>query len=57
MVQWLCLHTPNAGDLGSTPGQGTRSHMSQLRVHVPQLRPSAAKKKKRKKKQDGWKHS
>ena len=48
MVQWLCLHTPNAGDLGSTPGQGTRSHMSQLRVHVPQLIHSAAKKKNKK---------
>ena len=25
MVQWLRLHTPNAGGLGSIPGQGTRS--------------------------------
>ena len=23
VVQWLKLHTPNAGDLGSIPGQGT----------------------------------
>ena len=36
MVQWLRLGTPNAGGLGSIPGQGTRSHMPQLRVHKPQ---------------------
>ena len=27
VVQWLRLCTPNAGGLGSIPGQGTRSHM------------------------------
>ena len=27
VVQWLRLHTPNAGGPGSIPGQGTRSHM------------------------------
>ena len=27
VVQWLGLHAPNAGGLGSIPGQGTRSHM------------------------------
>ena len=53
MVQWLRLHTPNAGGTGLIPGQGTRSHMLQLRVHmpqllcvklcVPQLKPSTAK--------------
>ena len=26
-VQWLRLHAPNAGGMGSIPGQGTRSHM------------------------------
>ena len=26
MVQWLRLYTPSAEGLGSTPGQGTRSH-------------------------------
>ena len=26
---------PNAEDLGSTPGQETRSHVPQLRVHMP----------------------
>ena len=31
VVQWLRLHTPNAGAWGSIPGQGTRSHMWQLR--------------------------
>ena len=36
MVQWLRLRPPNAGGLGSTPGQETRFHM-------PQLRPGAAK--------------
>ena len=32
VVQWLRLHDPNAGGLGSIPGQGTRSHMLQLKV-------------------------
>ena len=36
MVQWLRLHTPNAGGPGLIPGWGTSSHM-------PQLRPSADK--------------
>ena len=27
VVQWLRLHAPNAGGLGSIPGQGTRSRM------------------------------
>ena len=27
VVQWLRFHAPNAGVLGSIPGQGTRSHM------------------------------
>ena len=30
-VHWLRLHTPSAGDLGSIPRQGTRSHMLQLK--------------------------
>ena len=30
VVQWLRLHTPNAGGMGSIPGQGTRiSHAAQ----------------------------
>ena len=32
------LHAPNAEGLGSIPGQGTRSDMPQLRVHIPQLK-------------------
>ena len=32
VVQWLRLHVPNAGALGSIPGQGTRSHMPQLMI-------------------------
>ena len=49
MVQWRTLHSPNAGGLGSIPGQGTRSHMLQLR-------PSTAKQmffKKRKGTEEG----
>ena len=37
MVQWLRLCTPNAGDPGSIPGQGTRSHMLQLRPGTAKL--------------------
>ena len=29
---------PSAEDPGSFPGQGTRSHMLQLRVHMQQLK-------------------
>ena len=32
VVQWLSLHAPNAGGLGLSPGQGTRSHMPQLKI-------------------------
>ena len=38
MVQWLRLCVPNAEGLGSIPGQGTRSHMTQLRVCMSQLK-------------------
>ena len=34
VVQWLRLHTLNAGDLGSIPSSGTRSHMLQLRLKI-----------------------
>ena len=37
VVQWLRLSVPSAGGLGSLPGQGTRSHKPQLRVHRPGL--------------------
>ena len=36
VIQWLRLRAPIAGGPGLIPGQGTRSH-------VPQLRPGAAK--------------
>ena len=32
VVQWLRLHAPNARSPGSIPGQGTGSHMPQLRL-------------------------
>ena len=34
VVQWLRLCAPKAGDLGSIPSQGTRSHMLQIRPSV-----------------------
>ena len=34
VVQWLRLHPPHAGDLGSIPGQGTRSQILQLKIPV-----------------------
>ena len=45
VVQWLRLHTPGAGGPGSISGQGTRSHMLQLRVCMMQLRTPQATKK------------
>ena len=32
VVQWLRLYAPSARDPGSIPGQGTRSHMPQLKI-------------------------
>ena len=32
VVQWLGLRAPNAGVLGSIPGQGTGTHMPQLKT-------------------------
>ena len=37
VVQWLRLCTLEAGPPGSIPGQETRSHMPQLRVHMNEL--------------------
>ena len=34
VVQWLGLWAPNAGARGSIPGQGTRSHIPQLRSEI-----------------------
>ena len=43
VAQWLRLHAPSAGGLGSIPGRGTRSHKPQLRVWLLQLKiPHAA---------------
>ena len=42
MVQWLSLCTPSAGGSGSVPGQGTRSHMLQLKILCAATRLSAA---------------
>ena len=42
-VQWQKLRAPNAGALGSIPGQETGYHVLQLRVYMPQLKPSTAK--------------
>jgi len=38
VVQWLRPRAPSAGGPGLIPSQGTRSHMLQLRVHMPQLK-------------------
>ena len=38
VVQWLKLSASNARGLGLIPGQGTRSHMQQLRVCLSQLK-------------------
>ena len=38
VVQWFRLHASNAGGSGSIPGQWTRSHLAQLRVHLLQLK-------------------
>ena len=46
LVQWLRFLVSNAGGLGSIPGRGTRSHMPQLRVHMPQLKDKEKKKEK-----------
>ena len=43
VVQWLRLCTPNIGDPGLIPDQGTGSHMMELRARMLQPRPSTAK--------------
>ena len=40
MVQWLRLQASNAVGPGSIPGQGTKSHMPQLKVLMLQLIPN-----------------
>ena len=43
VVQWLIFCPPLAGGLGSIPGQGTRSHMLQPRVHRPKTKTWSSK--------------
>ena len=43
VVQWLRFGAPNWGSLDSIPGGGIRSHVLQLRVHIPQWRPGTTK--------------
>ena len=44
MVQWLRLHTPNAGGPSLIPDQGPRSHMQQLKSsHVEIKDPACCK--------------
>ena len=52
MVQWLRLGPPNAGSLGSAPGQGTRSCMPQIKIlcATTKTQHSQIKKLKKKKK-------
>ena len=38
LAQWLRFHVPNAGGPSSIPGQGTRSHIRQVIVHMLQLK-------------------
>ena len=49
VVKWLRLSTPNAGGPGLIPGQGTRSHMPQLRPSIAQEIKINIKKKKKNK--------
>ena len=37
-VEWLRLQASNGRGSGSIPGQGTRFHMPQLSIHMPQLK-------------------
>lgn len=54
VVRWLRLQPPKAGGPGLIPGMGTGSHMPPLRVHMLQLRPSAASLCPREKENLGW---
>ena len=60
VVQWLRLCAPDTGGLGLIPGQGTRSHMPQLRLYAAKLIKINVRKKKvhslKKKKKKERKH-
>ena len=45
VVQWVRYPAPNAGDLGSIPGQVTKSHMPQQRPGDSQINKCLKKKK------------
>ena len=47
MVQWLRVHAPNAGGLGSVPGQGTRFHKLQLSLRATTERTHMLKRRSR----------
>ena len=58
VVQWLRLHTPNAGGPGSIPGWQTRSHMLQLKFLSAKTKAQHSqtnKDLKRKKERNTWK--
>ena len=42
VAQWLRVHVHTAADSGSTLGQGTLSHVPQLRAHTLQQKLGAA---------------
>ena len=44
---WIRFHATNAGNPGSIPSWGTRSHMPQLKILLQQLRLDVVKKKKK----------
>ena len=49
VVQWLRLLAPNAGGLGLIPGQGTRSHMPQLKMSCAMIKSWRSQNKQNKK--------
>ena len=51
VVQWLKLCSPNAGDAGSVPGQGTTIPHAATKTQCSQINKSILKKWKKKKKQ------
>ena len=54
LVHWLRLCTPNGGDPGLVPGQGTRSHIPQLRPGTTKEINLGFKKKKKRKLREPW---
>ena len=48
LVQWPRLHALDAGESGSIPGEGTRSHMPQLKIQHSHTNKYLFEKKKKK---------